>query len=320
MLTIYKTFEGEGLKNLNNIFEKGSWIHIANPTDEEVSYTGNVCQVPAEVIKYALDEEESSRIDYDDNYVLVIIKIPVVNNDIYDTLPLGIIITEDCFVTVCLNDNPIMDEFIKIRQRDFYTYKKTRFLLQILFKIAAYYLRYLKQIDKKSEEIERRLHQSMKNEELIQLLKLEKSLVYFTTSLKANEIVMEKLLKSRLLKGLHVPENSGLIKMYEEDEDLLEDVITENKQAIEMSEIYSSILSGTMDAYASVISNNLNIVMKFLTSITIVLSIPTLIASLYGMNVPIPFQQSPFAFAGILIASFVISLVTVIVFIKWKMF
>lgn len=320
MLTIYKTFEDEGLKNLNNIFEKGSWIHITNPTDEEVSYTGNVCQVPAEVIKYALDEEESSRIDYDDNYVLVIIKIPVVSNDIYDTLPLGIIITEDCFVTVCLNDNPIMDEFIKIRQRDFYTYKKTRFLLQILFKIAAYYLRYLKQIDKKSEEIERRLHQSMKNEELIQLLKLEKSLVYFTTSLKANEIVMEKLLKSRLLKGLHVPENSGLIKMYEEDEDLLEDVITENKQAIEMSEIYSSILSGTMDAYASVISNNLNIVMKFLTSITIVLSIPTLIASLYGMNVPIPFQQSPFAFAGILIASFVISLVTVIVFIKWKMF
>ncbi|MCR4431852.1 MAG: magnesium transporter CorA family protein [Tepidanaerobacteraceae bacterium] len=319
MLTIYKTVENGELKNMSN-FDKGCWIHILNPTDEEVSHAAQTLSLPAETIKYALDEEESSRIDYDDNYVLIIIKIPVVTNDIYDTLPLGIIITEDCFVTVCLNDNPIMDEFIKIRQRDFYTYKKTRFLLQMLFKTAVYYLRYLKQIDKKSEEIERKLHQSMKNEELIQLLKLEKSLVYFTTSLKANEIVMEKLLKSRLLKGLHVPMNSGLLKMYEEDEDLLEDVITENKQAIEMSEIYSSILSGTMDAYASVISNNLNIVMKFLTSITIVLSIPTLIASLYGMNVPIPFQQSSFAFAGILIASFVISLVTVIAFIRWKMF
>lgn len=319
MLTIYKTVENGELVNLTN-FEKGCWIHIVNPSDEEVSHAAQALSLPAEVIKYALDEEESSRIDYDDNYVLVIIKIPVVNNDIYDTLPLGIIITEDCFLTVCLNENPIMDEFIKIRQRDFYTYKKTRFLLQILFKTAAHYLRYLKQIDKKSEEIEKRLHQSMKNEELIQLLKLEKSLVYFTTSLKANEIVMEKLLKSRLLKGLRVPVNSGLLKMYEEDEDLLEDVITENKQAIEMSEIYSSILSGTMDAYASVISNNLNIVMKLLTSITIVLSIPTLIASLYGMNVPLPFQQSPFAFTGILVTSFVISLVTVIAFIRWNMF
>ncbi|HHW02096.1 MAG TPA: magnesium transporter CorA family protein [Thermoanaerobacterales bacterium] len=319
MLNIFKTVESGELKKLT-YYEKGSWIHIVNPTDEEVSFVEQILNVPAEVIRYALDEEESSRIDYDDNYVLIITKIPVISNDIYDTLPLGIIITEDCFLTVCLNDNPIMDEFIKIRQKDFYTYKKTRFLLQFLFKTAVYYLRYLKQIDKKSEEIEQRLHQSMKNEELIQLLKLEKSLVYFTTSLKANEIVMEKLLKSRLLKGLHVPVNSGLIKMYEEDEDLLEDVITENKQAIEMSEIYSSILSGTMDAYASVISNNLNIVMKFLTSITIVISIPTLIASLYGMNVPIPFQQSPFAFTGILVASFVISLVTVIVFIRWKMF
>jgi len=320
MLAIYKTVEGEGLKDLNLIYEKGCWIHMVDPTDEEVSHAVGASGIPAEVIKYALDEEESSRIDYDDNYVLIIIKIPVISNGVYDTLPLGMIITHDCFTTVCLNANPVMDEFIKIPQKDFYTYKKTRFLLQILFKTATYYLRYLKLIDRKSEDVEKKLHQSMKNQELIQLLKLEKSLVYFTTSLKSNEIVMEKLLKSRLLKGLHMPEDRGLIKMYEEDEDLLEDVITENKQAIEMSEIYSSILSGTMDAYASVISNNLNIVMKFLTSVTIVLTIPTLIASLYGMNVPIPFQQSSFAFTGILITSFVISLVTVIVFVKRKMF
>ncbi|WP_422448846.1 magnesium transporter CorA family protein [Thermoanaerobacterium sp. DL9XJH110] len=320
MLAIYKTVEGEGLKEIENLSEKGSWIYLVDPAEEEILKVSEAVKIPADVISYALDEEESSRIDYDDNYVLIIIKIPILNNGIYDTIPLGIIITDDCVVTVCLKKNPIVEEFIRSKPRDFYTYKKTRFLLQFLFKTATYYLRYLQQIDKKSDEIEKKLHQSMKNEELIELLKLEKSLVYFTTSLKSNEIVMEKLLKSRLLKGLRVPESSGLIKMYEEDEDLLEDVITENKQAIEMSEIYSSILSGTMDAYASVISNNLNIVMKFLTSVTIVLTIPTLIASLYGMNVPLPFQHSPLAFGGILTASFVISLATAMVFAKWKMF
>lgn len=319
MLAIYKTVEGEGLLDLKLNYEKGAWFYLSNPTEEEVLSVSRFSNVPVEVIKYALDEEESSRIDYDENHVLIILKIPIICDDLYDTIPLGIIITEDCFITVTLFDNPIMREFINSPRKDFYTYKKTRFLLQIFLKTAEYFLKYLKLIDKQSEEIEKRLHQSMKNEELIELLKLEKSLVYFTTSLKSNEILMEKLLRSRLLKDTHVPESRGLIKMYEEDRDLLEDVITENKQAIEMSEIYSSILSGTMDAYASVISNNLNIVMKFLTSITIVLSIPTLIASLFGMNLPLPFQKSPLAFTGILIASFIISLVTAVMFAKRKM-
>lgn len=163
------------------------------------------------------------------------------------------------------------------REREFYTFKKTRFVFQILYRNATSYLRYLRIIDRKSEQIEEKLHISQRNKELIELLELEKSLVYFTTSLRSNETVLEKLLRTEK------------IKKYPEDEDLLEDVIVENKQAIEMAKIYSDILSGTMDAFASVISNNLNVVMKFLSTVTIVLSIPTMIAMLYGMN----FQHIP---------------------------
>lgn len=318
MIKIYKTIEGVGLIETEKIEEKGNWISLINPNELEVNIVSNSFNIPFDTLSYALDAEEISRIEYNDNYVLIIIKIPVFLGSLYDTIPLGIIITKENFITICLQENPILEEFIKYSPKDFYTFKKTRFLLQILYKTAACYLKYLQQINRKSEELEKELHRSMKNEELIELLKLEKSLVYFTTSLKSNEIVMEKLLKSRKL--LLVQEDKSIIKMYEEDEDLLEDVITENKQAIEMCEIYSSILSGTMDAYASVISNNLNIVMKFLTSITIVLTIPNIIASLFGMNVPLPFQNSPAAFIGILIASFGISLATAIIFAKRKMF
>lgn len=320
MIKIYKTLENAELKEIDNFDEKGIWINIINPSEEEISRISNALHIPPNVIKYALDEEESSRIDYDDTYLLIIAKIPVYEDDIYDTIPLGVVFTEEAIATICLETNPVIEEFISTNPRDFYTFKKTRFFFQILFKTSSYYLKYLRQIDKKSGEVERRLHQSMKNEELIELLNLSKSLVYFTTSLKSNEIVLEKLLKSRLVRGLATPQGSGLLKMYEEDEALLEDVITENKQAIEMAEIYSSILSGTMDAYASVISNNLNIVMKFLTLVTIFLTIPTLIASIFGMNVPIPFQSSPGIFWGILVTSFALSLGTAVFFGKWNMF
>ena len=165
-----------------------------------------------------------------------------------------------------------MKAFVNRRVREFYTFKKTRFVFQILYRNAASYLRYLRIIDRKSDQIEEKLHISQKNSELIELLELEKSLVYFTTSLRSNEVVLEKLLRTER------------VKKYPEDEDLLEDVIIENKQAIEMANIYSGILSGMMDAFASVISNNLNIVMKFLATVTIVLSIPTMIASFFGMN------------------------------------
>ncbi len=227
---------------------------------------------------------------------------------IYSTIPLGIILIGDSIVTICLKDSPIIRDFIENKVKTFYTFKKTRFILQILYRNAIKYLQYLKQIDKESSRIENELHKSMKNKELIQLLALEKSLVYFSTSLKANELVLEKLMRQ---------EN---IKNYPEDAELLEDVIIENKQAIEMARIYSDILSGTMDAFASVISNNLSIVMKFLASVTIVMAIPTMIASFFGMNVLVPLGSNPYAFAYILSGTLLFCLIAAVAMAKRKMF
>ena len=202
-----------------------------------------------------------------------------------------------------------MKAFVNRRVREFYTFKKTRFVFQILYRNAASYLRYLRIIDRKSDQIEEKLHISQKNSGLIELLELEKSLVYFTTSLRSNEVVLEKLLRTER------------VKKYPEDEDLLEDVIIENKQAIEMANIYSGILSGMMDAFASVISNNLNIVMKFLATVTIVLSIPTMIASFFGMNFDnIPLGHSPFGFFTIIVLTLIISGVVALLFRKKDLF
>lgn len=320
MLQVYKSV-GENLVETGLLGEKGSWVNLVNPSREETVKVARKIGLPQDFLEYPLDEEETSRIEVEEGCVLIIIRVPVIRDDLYDTLPLGIIITENVIVTVCLENIAVLNEFCASRTKGFYTFKKTRFLLQILYKTALYYLRYLRQIDKKSEEIQQRLHRSTRNEELIKLLSLEKSLVYFTTSLRANEIVMEKLLKTHLAKDPEpLPVDARLIKMYEEDEDLLEDVITENKQAIEMSDIYAQILSSTMDAFASVISNNLNMVMKFLTAVTIVLMIPTMLASFYGMNVDLPFQHSPAAFAGIVVVSLFFSLAVVLVFRKRNMF
>ena len=206
-------------------------------------------------------------------------------SEIYTTMPLGMIVVRDeFFLTVSLRKNKIIESFEKRKIKNFQTYKKTRFIFQILYLNSSYYLNYLKQINKETEIAEYILKNSMQNKELLKLLSLEKSLVYFTTSLKSNEIVMEKTLRGKI------------VKLYEEDEEILEDAITENRQAIEMAQIYSNILNGTMDAYASIISNNLNGVMKFLTSITIILAVPTMISSFWGMNVKLPFENSPMGF------------------------
>jgi magnesium transporter len=227
----------------------------------------------------------------------------------FETIPMGLLIIGDYFVTVCLKEITTINSFKVKKIKDFYTYYKTRFTLQVLSGIAKEFLKHLRYIDKKSNEAEDSLHKSMRNKELFKLLDLEKSLVFFTTSLKSNEVVMEKLLRGKSLK------------MYEEDQDLLEDVIIENKQAIEMANIYSSILSGMMDAFASVISNNLNIVMKFLTSITIVMSIPTMVSSFFGMNVKLPFSpDNPFAFIYVLLLTVTISLAAIYILSKRHMF
>ncbi len=296
--------------------QRGCWVNLVDPTESEIQLVSEKLGIESDYIRDPLDEEEKSRIDKEDGTLLIIIDIPVFSTDeetsTFDTIPLGMIVVQDnYFVTVCLKENPIINDFANNRVKGFFTFKKTRFILQLLYRIAVYYLRYLKQIDRKTDQIERRLHKSMKNQELFSLLSLEKSLVYFTTSLRSNEAVMEKLLKSKWLK------------MYPEDEDIMEDAIIENKQAIEMAHIYSNILSGMMDAFASVISNNLNIVMKFLTSITIVLSIPTMVASFFGMNVRLPFgfdTANPYAFPLIILISIGGSVFVTLLLAKRRMF
>lgn len=289
MIQIYKN-ESENntnLKLLDNV-ENGCWINVVAPSDEELILISKKTGVPLEFLKAPLDDEETSRIDIEDGNMVVIVDIPFTemedNSLTYDTYPLAIIHTEQQLITVCLKNSKVLTDFINGKIKSFYTFKKSRFILQILNRISTYYLLYLRQIDKKSLMIEKRLHKSMKNRELVQLHSLEKSLVYFSTSLKANEITLEKMLKLEIMQK------------YEDDKDVLEDVIIENKQAIEMTEIYSNILASTMDFFASVISNNLNIVMKILASVTILMNIPTIISGIMGMNVPLPLHDNPYAF------------------------
>ncbi len=304
MVKVYHSdMETNQLKVVEKI-EKGCWISMINPTDQEIKEVCKKTKIAEDFIRYSLDYEEKARIDSeeDDGTILFIVDVPIIekekDSESYTTMPLGMIaVRDDYFITVSLKRNIVIDNFERKRVKAFSTYKKSRFLFQIMLINASYYLTYLKQINKETEIAETILKTSMKNRELLKLLSLEKSLVYFTTSLKSNELVMEKTLRGKILK------------LYEEDEDILEDAIVENKQAIEMSGIYRDILNGTMDAYASIISNNLNGVMKFLTSITIILAIPTLISSLWGMNVPVPFQNHPY---GFLILSGVCILVTII--------
>jgi magnesium transporter len=226
----------------------------------------------------------------------------------YDTLPIGIIFVEDLVITVSSKDVDVLSDFVNGRVKNFSTESRSRFLLQIFLRTALLYLKHLKEINKKTNTIEDELAKAMKNEELIKLLNLEKSLVFFTTSLKSNELMMERLQKTEI------------VKLDPDDKELLEDVLIENKQAIEMSNVYSNILSGMMDAFASVISNNLNVVLKFLTAVTIILMIPTFIASLYGMNIRLPFQDHPYAFLITLGISFTLALISTFIFIKRKWF
>lgn len=303
MLKMYKTDFETGKFSETKEFERGTWINLVNPSEKEINLVCEKLNITSEFIKYPLDYEEKARIDAEDDITLFIIDVPytetVKEEKIYTTMPLGmIIVRDDFFITVSLNKASILEDFEKGRVKSFFTYKKTRFILQILYANSSAFLSNLKQINKETEIAEYVLQKSMKNKELIKLLNLEKGLVYITTSLRSNELVMEKTLKGRI------------IKLYEEDEDILDDAIIENKQAIEMSKIYSDILNGTMDAYASIISNNLNSVMKFLTSVTIVLSLPTMIASFWGMNVDLPFSHNAYGFVIILVISLVIAVIT----------
>ncbi len=297
MLNIRKTVNGR-LETLS-VIEENCWINLTNPTEEELRTVLEAVPVEPDFLRAALDEEETSRVDMEEDQTLIIIDIPIEEEERteasigYYTLPLGILVTDTNIITVCLKETQILRDFEEGKIRNAKTAKRTNFIFQILLRMSARYLYCLKQIDKLSTTMQTKLYKSQRNRELIRLLDLEKSLVYFNTSLKADEVTLEKLLRGRI------------ITLYEEDQDLLEDVLIEIRQAIEMANIYSSILHGMMDAYASVISNNLNVIMKVLTSITILLTIPTVIFSYYGMNVrglPIPTSWFPLALSLVIIA------------------
>ena len=310
MLKMYNTNLATNETEEIQEYKKGNWINMIAPTEEEIKKVCEKLKIKEDFIRYSLDYEEKARIDIedDDNTILFIIDVPIIekenNEQVYSTMPLGmIVVRDDYFITVSLKQNRVISELEKSKAKNnIITYKKSRMILQIFYKNAELYLKYLKKINKETEIAESVLKSSLKNKELLKMLSLEKSLVYFTTSLKSNEVVMEKTLRGRI------------IKLYEEDEDILEDAIIENKQAMEMSKIYSDILNGTMDAYASIISNNLNVVMKFLTSITIILAIPTMIASYWGMNVQVPFQNtnSPWPFYTVVIFSVILGIIAMI--------
>ncbi|MEX1376855.1 MAG: magnesium transporter CorA family protein [Eubacteriales bacterium] len=313
MVSIYKHINGQF--SLLEDFESGSWINLVAPTQEELNLVSQKTGADIDLLQAALDDEERSRIELEDeiNQTIIVVDIPRVEKEgldsyVYTTLPLGIVFVGDYIITVCLITSSLLEDFIKGKVKKFYTYKRTRFVLLLLYRNSTRYLRYLRLIDKASERLNEEMQRSYRNKELFQMMALEKSLVYFTTSLKGNEAVLEKLVKV------------NYVKKYHDDEELLEDVIVENKQAIEMCSIYRDILSGMMDAYASIISNNLSIVMKFLAAVTIVISLPTLVTSAWGMNLNVPWGSNPWGFAIVMSVALVVTIASVIWLWRKKMF
>lgn len=279
MIKFFKS-EGNAATVRLESYEKGCWVDLVNPTDDEVDDVCALTGIPEEMLKAALDEEETARCERDEGAFLCLIDTPTITDtdegDSYGTLPVAMIYNENCIATVSLRGNPVLGDFISNRVA-VDTSQPVLFMLTFMMGNAKRFLSGLRQIDKKSLRVQAELHRSMKNKELIQLLELENSLVYFSTSLSANIGVYNKM--GRL----------SAITQNEDYQDLYDDVVIETRQAVEMCTIYRDILSGTMDAYASIISNNMNIVMKLLTVVTLIISIPTLIASIWGMNVDVPF-------------------------------
>jgi magnesium transporter len=314
-MQIYKTKKEQEppITEITGVLCENAWIRLFEPSEDELAIIAEKCAIPPEFLKAALDEEERPRIDAEDDVILIVMDIPVTTEfeeiKTLTTHPLGVIITRDYIVTVCSRRAQVLDDFVAGKVRHFTTAKRTRFMFQILYRNASYYLNHLRQIERSISRIEVELHRSMKNEELFQMMELEKSLIYFSTSLKSNEAVLERILRSKPLK------------MYEEDAEFLEDVIIENKQAMEMSQIYLHILNGMTQAFATIISNNLNIVMKFLASVTIIIAVPTMIASFYGMNVlDLPLSHQPLAFETIFGISVMISVAMGLLMWKKKIF
>jgi magnesium transporter len=303
MITIYKNLE----EKLCTISEPivGSWLNVIHPTQEEVARLIDL-GIPQDYITYSLDIDERARTEREDGEQLILMRVSIYEGDMADipylTVPLGIILTDHYIVTICRQENDVVQEMTRLK--DLSTTKRNRFVLRLLYRAANRYLSHLRQITKTVDALEDKLQLSTRNKEVLELLKYQKSLTLFTTALKSHELMMKRLQQSHMFQA------------FEEDEDLLEDVLTETQQAIEMTNISSNILSSMMDAFASIISNNLNSVMKFLASITIIVSLPTLIASFFGMNVRLPFEDHTLAFVAVVLFAITVTAVVGIVF--WR--
>ena len=306
MINIYTTDNNMNFKELNNL-QKGCWVDLINPTSEEIKNVSEKTNTDLDLLMKLTDDEELPRIEVGNNATLIVVDTPYITDTRYkhkyNTDPLGIIINnEGYFITISLKKQMLLDDFKNNRIKDFDIKKKTKFVIQILLRVAGIYQKELTSINDYINKKEKTLYRSTNNKELIDLLNIEKTLVYFSTSLKANDVVLEKLSKG------------NVIPLYEDDNDLMEDAIIENRQAIEMANIYREILTSMTDTYATIISNNLNDVMKFLAGITIVFSIPTMVASFIGMNVPLGnIGSSNYSFILIIVFSFVLSIIIAII-------
>lgn len=311
MIRYYKTNDQNQTVEVKQM-EPNCWIDMKNPTVEEMKKISKKTNIDLDLFTTVIDDEEVSRIEEHNDVKLIVVNYPyITEKDIknkYNTLPLGIITNKDYLITISIRKSEFLNPFRNSSVKDFFVYKKTRFILQILYSISTNYLKNLRAINREINQKEKTLYHSTGNKELVNLLNLEKSLVYFITSLKGNDVVLEKLSRGNILN------------LYEEDKDLLEDAIIENKQGIEMANIYREILTSTTDTYATIISNNLNVIMKFLAGITIVFSIPTMIASFLGMNVPLgKVGSSDFSFLLLVVLSILLSILVAIILKKKNM-
>jgi len=306
MITIYKS-TSEGLLTVDD-FVAGSWVHVSNPSNQELALLVERFGIPLDFLTDPLDLDERARLETEDGARLIVLRVPHLDSWTEEipitTLPVGIILVGDLVITVSAIDSEVIGDFKQGRVRNFATHDPTRFILQLFLRTTLLFLRYLRDINRVTDNVQKDLHRATRNEQLIRLLNLEKCLVFITTSLRSNAFMMEKFHSARYSQ------------LEQDDQDLLDEVIIENKQAMDMAKIYSEILSGLMDAFASLISNNLNTVVKTLTTITIILMIPTLVASFYGMNVNLPFQSSPDAF--VLVVGLTAFLCTLGIVIFWR--
>ncbi len=317
MFKVCKTDANQKLIKLKkNRLYAGSWINVINPSTEELERISTWINWDIDTLKTSLDIDERSRIEQEGKNFMLIINLPLLDDEgQFDTLPCSMVFTPKNMVTLCSRENRIIGSFTKATSTTFDTKNQTKMLLNILYKATQFYLRYLKIINRKTESIEYSLRNTTNNKELFQLMEIQKSLVYFTTALRDNHLVLQKLV--RMVKAKTISSN---LKFNEDDIDLLEDIMIENKQAIEMVDMHRTILESMMDGFASVINNNVNQVMKFLAAITIILSIPTMLASFWGMNVKLPLSDVNFGFWYVIAISTILTVLVILFFRKKKMF